>query len=746
MGTKKNGRANGQQPFMTKPLTSKPAAVCFDGWSLDQGTGELERDGKRQRLQDLPLQILNELVSRPGELVTRERLIAKLWPQGVVDFETGLNTAVSKLRFALGDSAETPRYIETVPRKGYRFIGSIAGDIAHRSPVLESAAPAAKPIRVLLWGGALLVLAITLALFNGYGTKQSSDIRLAVLPLENMSPDPANAFFADGIHEEIVNALTNRATQMDVISRTTMMTYRTRPKTVREIAEELGATHVLEGSVRREAQDVRLTLQLIDARNDQPIWSNSYDRQLTSAMKLQIEVAQEVATRLSVKLSPPSADLPGSANPEAYDLFLRAKLVVQPIDQRTPPSTILETERWLDRAIELDTAFAAAYVQRAQLRLIKYVWNFDSSESNMQGAKADIDAALRLAGDHPEVLQIESRHANLRGGSRRTAELVELPQMIASKNPTVMRWRAWVLFRQGRFEEGVELFTKLDELDPRNIGNIYSWSSELWSAKRGVEALRAIQNFNRRGAGTFDYGGLVFAFTGNLEQLRYDVERMSDSIDPDTRLAAAYDVLRYEGRFSELLPLLQRWPNEDHATIPTLRPRGFREPQTPGLGRKPLAELSGWAKLLTSDAPAAADDGRTLLRYAADDISSNQTGARYLRILKAEGELFSGNHAVAVSEARAALAMFPPRGTARRFAASQLAKVFAWAGAEDDAVTLLEEVSTQFPMLGPAEIARDPLYSIPLSNNARYRALESKLEAEIADNRALLVSGAVGQP
>ena len=715
------------------------APIRFDGWTLDLTTGELERDGKRQRLQDLPLQILSELLHRPGELVTRTYLIEKLWPKGVVEFETGLNTAVSKLRSALGDSAEAPRYIETVPRKGYRFIGKVSDDGALR--VRAAPVSSTKPVPAFVWASAVLVLvvALALALSSHYGNQPSSVVRLAVLPLENLSPDSANEFFADGIHEEIVSALTNRSTQMDVISRTTMMTYRARHKTVSEIANELGATHVLEGSVRREAQDVRVTLQLIDAGKDQPIWSNSYDRQLTSAMKLQSEIAQEIATRLSVKLAPPSADLPGSTSPEAYDLFLRAKLVVQPIDQRTPPSTIADAERWLDRAVELDPAFAAAYVQRAQLRLVKYVWNFDLSESNMRDAKADIDAAQGLAGDHPEVLQVESRYANLHRDSQRTADLMDLPQMVASKNPTVMRWRAWILFRRGRVSEAVALFAKLDELDPRNAGNIYSWSSELWSAKRGVEAFRVIQNFNRRGAGAVDYGGLVFAFTGSAMQLRHDVERMNDSIDPDTRLAATFDLLRYERRFSELLPLLQSWPSEDSTKVATLRPRAFREPQTPGLGRKPLAELSGWANLLAGDAPAALDDGRTLLRYVTDDVSANQTGGGYLGILKAEGELFSGNRADAVREASAALAMFPQNGTPRRFAASQLAKVFAWAGAEGDAVALLEEISTKFPMLGPAEITRDPMYSIPLANSARYRTLESKLEAEIAANRPLMV-------
>jgi TolB-like protein/DNA-binding winged helix-turn-helix (wHTH) protein len=724
---------------MTKPPTSNPTAIRFDGWTLDPATGELERDGKRQRLQDLPLQILGELLRRPGELVTREELIAKLWPTGVVEFETGLNTAVSKLRAALGDNADTPRYVETVPRKGYRFIGTLA-DAAGAEPSREPARPTSRRIRALAWGGALLGLVATLALLAAYSIKQPEPIRLAVLPLQNLSPDPSNSFFTDGLHEEILSALTNRAAQMEVISRTTVMTYRARPRTVREIANELGVTHVLEGSVRREGEDVRLTLQLIDAHSDEPIWSESYDRQLTSAMKLQSQVAQEVATQLSVKLAAPSAELPGSANPQAYDLFLRAKLVVPPIDQRTPPSMIAEAEQGLSRALELDPAFAGAYVQRAQLRLIKYVWNTDLSDSNMRGAKADIDAARRLAGDHPEVLQLESRYANLQGDSRRAAELLALPQVVASKNPTVMRWRAWVLFRRGRFDEGAELFARLDELDPLNGANIYSWSSELWSAKRGAEALQVIQRFNRRGAGRFNYGGLLFAFTGDSEELRKDVEQMGDAIDPDTRLATTYDLLRYERRFSDLLLHLNSSSTADSSSVATIRPRGFREPQTPGLGRKPLAELHGWARLLIDDVEAAANDGRTLLRYVADNATTDQTGARYLRILKAEGELLSGNHAAAVAEARAALAMFPPRGTAHRFAASQLAKVFAWAGAEEDAVVLLEEIATQYPMLGPAEITRDPLYSVPLAANARYQTLERKLEAEIAVNQTLLAS------
>jgi DNA-binding winged helix-turn-helix (wHTH) protein len=199
---------------MTNAPTTRPALIRFDGWTLDPTTGELEHEGTRQRLQDLPLKILNELLRRPGELVGRKQLIAQLWPTGVVDFETGLNTAVSKLRLALGDNADSPRYIETVPRKGYRFIGTVEADAAAAPPEPISAPSTRGRARKFAWGGVLLGFVAALAVFTAYNTKQQHPVRLAVLPLENLSPDPDNAFFADGLHEEILSALTNRAPQM----------------------------------------------------------------------------------------------------------------------------------------------------------------------------------------------------------------------------------------------------------------------------------------------------------------------------------------------------------------------------------------------------------------------------------------------------------------------------------------------------------------------------------------------------
>ena len=290
----------------------------FDGWTLYRAPLELFRGEQPVKLQEQPLQILEALVRKPGELVTREELTARLWPDTVVDFDASLNTAVRKLRAALGEDAEAPKYLETVPRQGYRFVGALEGLAA--APSIEAPAAAAQAHRppwrrtgvglialALVGLAGAAALAFVLARPTGgaaganVGARPSID-RLAVLPFENLSPDPANAFFADGMHEELLNALGSRARKLEVISRTTMMTYRGKPTDVRALARDLAATHVLEGSVRREASTVRVTLQLVDAVADRQIWSRSYQATLVDAMTLQAQLAREVAEQLAIEL------------------------------------------------------------------------------------------------------------------------------------------------------------------------------------------------------------------------------------------------------------------------------------------------------------------------------------------------------------------------------------------------------------------------------------------------------------
>jgi TolB-like protein/DNA-binding winged helix-turn-helix (wHTH) protein len=721
--------------------TTAGAAIRFGDWTLYPREGELERAGERQRLQDLPLRILLELLERPGQLVTREQLIAKLWPKGVVEFEGGLNTAVSKLRATLGDDADAPRYIETIPRKGYRLVAevSLATRPADEPLPASPAAAVAHPKRRGSW--AIYAVALALLAAGGAALWPSAEappagpLRLAVLPFESLSADPANAFFADGLHEEILATLASRATQLEVISRTTMMTLRDAPKAAPAIAAELGATHLLEGAVRREGDDVRVTVSLIDARSDRQTWTRTFDRQLGNAVTLQADMAQELANQLAVELKQEVAPPQPPTSPVAYDLYLRAKLASQAVNRRSARDQTRQIEQWLSEAIALDPSFGAAYLERARIRIVRYVRNHDLSADNARAAQPDIDAARRLLGDNAEVAALQSRYVSaVLSDARVAATWVESPIVIASRDSAVMQWRAFALCHGGKPEEGLAVYAQVAELDPLNPAVFGGWAMELWSMRRPAEALRAIQAFNGRGVGRIDYGDLEFAFTGRTERLRSEIEASARSADADIQLAATFDLLRFERRFEEMRALVTG------AAATTLRQGGFRELQAAAIGDKPIAELRGWSALLIGDAAAAQADGQALLEHAQRE-SASARDTIYLQVLRAEGHLFMGNRERAISEALAARAAVivrdRPGSTTRRFISSLAARVLAWAGAHDEAVELLEELATQFAALGPAEIARDPLYALPLAGDARYERLAQTLEADIARNQSI---------
>ena len=228
------------------------------------------------------------------------------------------------------------------------------------------------------------------------------------------------------------------------------------------------------------------------------------------------------------------------------------------------------------------------------------------------------------------------------------------------------------------------------------------------------------------------YGLKLFGFTGQLERYAREVQHVQATGEPESHLAARFDLLVYSRRLDELAALVER------SGLTTL-PQGSRSGFTiPAIGRKPVAELHGWAKMLENDAAAAARDGRLLLDFVAQEPLT-KWNAWYLRMLAAEGALFAGDKSGAAQEARRALAMAPEKihPGIERYSRSLAARVLAWAGKGDEAVDIFEQLSTQFPMAGPADITRDPLYAIPLAGNARYEILERKLEAEIAANQRL---------
>jgi TolB-like protein/Flp pilus assembly protein TadD len=269
----------------------------FDTFEFDTVTGELQRGGTRILLQPQPATLLSLLLSPPDELVTRERIRLALWGDDTtVDFELGMNRCVRQLRSALRDSGDTPRYIETLPRRGYRFIAPVSAQADEPLPPAET--PMAR-------------------------TPAVAEARpsIVVLPFTNFSADPADEYFSDGLTEEITNGLV-RIGGLKVIARTSAFAFKGKNQDVREIAETLGVSMVLEGSVRRSGGRVRITSQLIRAADGTHLSSKRYDRELTDVFETQDEISADIAAQLKVRLvlRPHPTN-----NIEAYEVFLEGR-------------------------------------------------------------------------------------------------------------------------------------------------------------------------------------------------------------------------------------------------------------------------------------------------------------------------------------------------------------------------------------------------------------------------------------
>jgi TolB-like protein/DNA-binding winged helix-turn-helix (wHTH) protein len=305
-----------------------PPVRRFDAFEINYQSGELRKNGMRLRVSGQPFQVLATLLASPGELVTREELHSKLWPADTfVDFDHGLNNAVARIREALEDSADTPRYIETIPRRGYRFIAAFAdvrrapqplpGGESKVAPGGESAAEGASgplvlhhaerfiSLRLGILGGVavLALLSFAFVLYHRTGsikdTKQPAIKSLAVLPLKNLSGDATQEYLADGMTETLIGRL-SRIQDLRVISRTSVMRFKETKLSVEEIAKALRVDALVEGSVIREGSRIRVHIQLIRSATDEHFWSEVYDRELRDALGLQSDVAQAIARKVEV--------------------------------------------------------------------------------------------------------------------------------------------------------------------------------------------------------------------------------------------------------------------------------------------------------------------------------------------------------------------------------------------------------------------------------------------------------------
>ena len=393
---------------VVKTFSSAPPTLRFGVFELDPRTKELRKKGMKIRLQGQPVEILVMLLQRPGEAITREELQKKLWPADTfVDFEQGLNNAMKRLRGALDDDAESPHFIETLPRHGYRFIGSVNGTGQTRAAEAKATRSAGALIRRPALGAVavLTVVAVLVGLnvrgwrdrlFNG--SPKSQIQALAVLPLTNLSGDPEQEYFADGMTESLITEL-GKISSPRVISRQSVMQYKSSKKSLQEIAEALKVDAVLEGAVERSGDRVRVTIHLSQAVPERQLWSQEYNRNIRDALSLQGEIARAITDEIQVKLTPEERTrlaVSRSVNPEAQDDYLHGLYFAPPT--RFSEADSQKAIAHFKKAIEKDPTYAPAYAELA----MAYFWlgnpeqGGPSARETMPQAKAAVTKALQL--------------------------------------------------------------------------------------------------------------------------------------------------------------------------------------------------------------------------------------------------------------------------------------------------------------------------------------------------------------
>jgi len=386
----------------------------FDNFELDLRAGELRKGGVKLRLQGQPIQVLAALLNSAGELVTREELRAQVWPaETFVDFDHSLHNAIARLREALGDSAGTPRYIETLPRRGYRFMGTVgrigpeeplpsAPNAASTSPSLEArVVPVRSKSRTVVITALLMTVAIAaiLVLIPTLSHRAAATplVRsIAVLPLANFSGDPAQEYFVDGMTDELITDLA-KIGALRVISRTSVMRYKGTKKDLPEIARELNVDGIVEGSVTRSGQRVRITAQLLYGPTDKHLWADTYDRDLGDILTLQSDVAQAIAQQVRAQLTPQQQarlGAPHPVNPEAYDSYLKGRYYLS--NQFTMAQSLNMAKTYFEEAVRKDSGFAQAYAGLADAYLYLAMFRQMSSESAYRSAEEADRHALAL--------------------------------------------------------------------------------------------------------------------------------------------------------------------------------------------------------------------------------------------------------------------------------------------------------------------------------------------------------------
>jgi len=473
------------------PASSPGPRVRFGVFELDLVTGELRKHGRPVRLQPQPAQVLTLLVARAGELVTREELQEQVWGDDtVVAYDQGLNYCIRQVRTVLGDRAGSPVFVETLPRRGYRFVAPV--ERLARDDVSESVAESSEggARRRALWIaaalGATVTLAALLALLGPSAANDPADLqggpaadkelRLVVLPLLDLSQEPESGapgtdpYLADSLTEELIVHLSRVAPdRLGIISRVSAMTYKNADKTVEEIGDELGVSHVLEGSVRRAGDRLRVTVQLVRVSDQTHLWAETYDRGFADVLDIQTDIAHRVARALSLRLLPERRDplvRRTTADPRAYDAFLQGRYEW---NRFTRDGYLAAVERFRS-ALAFDPEYAEAWAAMADAYNLLVFTDAMPQEEAFERAREAARRALEL---DPELAEAHTSLAFVRlyhdwepeAAVRDFERALELAPGYAMGH----HWAAAAYAALGRFEEAVASARRAAELDPVSL-------------------------------------------------------------------------------------------------------------------------------------------------------------------------------------------------------------------------------------------------------------------------------------
>jgi TolB-like protein/DNA-binding winged helix-turn-helix (wHTH) protein len=504
-------------------LLSPVRSVRFGVFEVDLRSGELRKKGAKVGLQGQPFLLLITLLKQQGEVVSREELRRTLWPEDTfVDFDHGLGTAVKKLREVLGDSASNPRFVETIPRRGYRFIAPVEtiGE-SETAPATSQASPnkqepamgglleARDEDRVEPLGAAvaprtrwplpwkvsgLVFLLLLLAGFISFllRSRPSTLIRsLVVLPLEDLSGDPSQEYFSDGMTDELITEL-GQVGKLRVISRTSAMTYKGVRRPLPEIARELNVDAVVEGTVLRLGNRVRITAQLIRASSDKYLWAQRYEVELRDILTVQKEVARSIAERIRLELNPHEQrrlDQPQAVNGEAYESYLKGRFFW---NKRTGEG-LKKAIDYFNQTIQKDPNYAPAYAGLADSYALAGDWKYGVLAPREAYPKAEAAAKRAIALDETLgeahisfAFCLEGFDWDFESAGREFMRGIELSPGYATGH----EWYGWHLAALGRNGEAIAEVEKAENLDPLSLIIGADLAEELLVAHRYDEAIK----------------------------------------------------------------------------------------------------------------------------------------------------------------------------------------------------------------------------------------------------------------